>query len=372
MESVVDSEIVSFARGAPSPDIVPAQELRECAKRALGKAEVIEALAAYGNPTGYTPLRRWIADYYGVEPNQVFITNGSMQADAFLFRHLIEPGTVAVVEAPTYDRTLLMLQKLRADTVAVPMQTDGVDVDGLEAVLKAGAKPRLAHIIPNFHNPGGYTLSESKRRRVVDLAATHNFVVLEDDPYAELDFGGGVPPRMLDMDTFGHVVYASTFSKTAVPGARVGFLIGSNEIIEAIAQLATETYIMPNMLAQAIVAEFCYSGMLAENIERVKEALQTRRDALVQTLNEKLPELKFVQPGGGYFLWVELPEDVQVDDLFNAANGEGVTFVKGTDFFLEGGQHALRLAFSGVTPDEIVEGVERLARAFTSVRDAAR
>lgn len=363
---------ISFARGAPSTDIVPAEELRACADRALRKDEVVAALAAYGNSAGYMPLRKWIADYYKVQPDQVLVTNGSMQADAFLFSQLVDAGDVAVVEAPTYDRTLLMLRELEAQVVAVPMQADGIDVGGLREIVGASTQPSLLHIIPNFHNPAGCTLSEEKRREIVELAATHNFTVLEDDPYAELDFGDGVPPRLLDIDASGKVVYASTFSKTAVPGARVGYLIGAVDVIEGVTELATHTYIMPGMLAQAVIAEFCESGMIFENIERVKQALHVRRDALADALSDKLPDFRFVLPQGGYFLWAEFPEDVAVADLFDAARQEGVAFVKGTDFFLEGGEHALRLAFSGVTPEQIVEGVDRLARAFEAVRTGAR
>src|SRR5947199_1828874 len=154
-------------------------------------------------------------------------TNGSMQADAFLFELMVEPGDLVVVEAPTYDRTLLALQKLGAEILAIPLQSDGIDVEALATALEQGARPKLAHVIPNFQNPAGCTLSLDKRQRLLELAAEYDFVIFEDDPYVELRFAGEGLPTMLSLDGGdGRVVYASSFSKTVCPGIRVGYLVG--------------------------------------------------------------------------------------------------------------------------------------------------
>src|SRR5213076_2655084 len=204
----------------------------------------------------------WIAERHGAVREQVVATNGSMQADAFLFQLLVQPGDTVIVEAPTYDRTLLSLKGLGAEILAIPMEADGLDVEGLAHALEAGARPKLAHIIPNFQNPAGATLSLDKRRQLLELAARYEFVVFEDDPYGELRFEGESLPTMLSLDTEDRVVYASSFSKTVCPGIRVGYLVGPKPTIAAIEQRATNTYISPNMVAQAIVAEFCRSGAL--------------------------------------------------------------------------------------------------------------
>src|SRR5438477_259230 len=136
--------------------------------------------------------------------------------------------------APTYDRTLLSLQKRGADILAIPLEEDGIDVDALARALEAGARPKLAHIIPTFQNPAGYTLSLDKRRRLLELAAQYDFVVFEDDPYVELRFVGERLPTMLSMDRADKVVYASSFSKTVCPGIRVGYLVGPEPVIAAI------------------------------------------------------------------------------------------------------------------------------------------
>jgi DNA-binding transcriptional MocR family regulator len=359
---------ISFARGAPSLDIVAVDALKAAADRAFSNDPA--GTTAYGTSRGYLPLRAWIAEYQQVAPEQVILTNGSMQADAFLFDLLVQPGDTVVVEAPSYDRTLLGLRNRGADIIAIPLQEDGIDVEALAHALEAGARPKLAHIIPNFQNPAGYTLSLDKRRRLLELAEAYDFVIFEDDPYVELRFEGSPLPTMLSLDEGEHVVYASSFSKTVCPGIRVGYLAGPEAVIAQIETMATNTYISPNMVAQSIVNEFCRGGELTRSIETVKTALHERRDRLAAALERDLPDAKFRPPEGGYFMWVELPEGTDVDALAAAAKENGVVFVKGTDFLIEGGQNALRLAYSGVTTDQVDEGVSRLAAAYETLSRA--
>ncbi len=360
---------ISFARGAPSLDIVAVDDLRQAADRAFQNDPA--GTFSYGTSGGYVPLRDWIAEQHGKARENVIVTNGSMQADAFLFQQLVEPGDVVVVEAPTYDRTLLSLRGLGADILAIPLEPDGLDVDALANALEGGARPKLAHIIPNFQNPAGYTLSLDKRRRLLELADEYEFIVFEDDPYVELRFEGERLPTMLSLDESDRVVYASSFSKTVCPGIRVGYLCGPAELIATTQRMATETYISPNMVAQSIVNDFCRSGAIERSIETVKNALRERVETLANALERELPEAHFVPPQGGYFMWVELPPDADVDALAGAAKERDVIFVKGTDFLLEGGRNTLRLAYSGVRPEEIDEGVARLAEAYRSLSVAA-
>ena len=355
---------ISFARGAPSLDIVDVDGLRHAAEQAFTADPA--GMTAYGTSIGYVPLRAWIAERHHVEPSQVLVTNGSMQADAFLFDALVAAGDTVVVESPTYDRTLLSLRNRGADLRMVALESDGIDTVALERLLADGARPKLAHIIPNFQNPAGYTLSAAKRERLIELARAHGFTIFEDDPYVLLRFAGESLPTMVSTAP-DVVVYASSFSKTVCPGIRVGYLVGPEELIARIAKLATSAYISPNMVAQAIVNEFCRSGKIDRSVETVREALRERARTLCAALAEHLPDARFVEPEGGYFLWVDLPEGTDVAALFTAAAARGVAFVKGTDFVLEGGGSSLRLAYSGVTPAEIEEGVKRLAEAYREV-----
>jgi 2-aminoadipate transaminase len=360
---------ISLARGAPSLDIIAVDDLRAAAQSAFERDPA--GTFAYGTSAGYPHLLEWIAAKHEVEPDRIVATNGSMQADAFLFQTLVEPGDVVVVEAPTYDRTLLALRELGAEILAIPLEPDGIDVAALEVALREGARPKLAHIIPNFQNPAGCTLSLEKRRRLLELAGEYGFTIFEDDPYVELRFEGESLPTMLSLGGAETVVYASSFSKTVCPGIRVGYLVGPADLIGRIRKLATNTYISPNMVAQSIVAEFCHSGAIERSIATVKEALRERRDATARALERHLPDARFVTPEGGYFLWVDLPEGRDVAALEAAARERGVIFVKGTDFLLKGGESSLRIAYSAVPPDQIEEGIARVADCYRELAGAA-
>ncbi|MEU7617627.1 PLP-dependent aminotransferase family protein [Micromonospora rifamycinica] len=359
-------QLISFARGAPSLDIVDVEGLKAAAVRAFDADPA--GVTAYGTSVGYPPLRKWIAEKHGVEADQVLVTNGSLQADAFLFDHLVRRGDAVVVERPTYDRTLLNLQRMGGEIHGVGIEPDGLDTAELRKLLESGVRPRLAHVIPNYQNPAGVTLSLDKRRELLDLAAEYGFTIFEDDPYADIRFRGEPLPSMLSMDTRGVVVHASSFTKTVCPGVRVGYLVGPASLIADIAKTATSLYISPGMVSQAIVHQFCVSGDIQRSIATVSSALGERAGVLAESLRRHLPEVTFVEPDGGYFLWVEFPDDVDVDRLAPAAAERGVAVVKGSDFIVDGGRHALRLAFSAVTADRIDEGVRRLADAVAAVR----
>jgi DNA-binding transcriptional MocR family regulator len=359
-------DVISFARGAPSADILPRSAVQAAAARAL--ASDWEKALSYGTGIGHPGLCEWIAERHGgIEASQVMVANGSLEAGAMLFEHLLGPGDRVIVEQPTYDRTLLLLQRLGVELVPVPLEADGVDVGAVEAALAAGPV-KFAHIIPNAHNPAGCTLSSEKRVRLVELATEHGFWIFEDDPYRELPFAGEPLETMLSLDRAGCVIHASSFSKTVSPGVRVGYLAGPAEQIAQLAKRANETYISPNMLAEAIVLELCRSGELDRNIAFVKGALRERCDALVAALRDQIPEAEFVVPGGGYFLWLDLTEGTDTAALLTESKAVGATFVAGPDFMIKGGENSLRLSFAPVPAERMEEGVGRIAAALDRLR----
>lgn len=352
-------DTISFARGAPSPDLIPVDAIRVATARAL-ETDWQKALT-YGVGIGHPGLCAWVADRHGLpDASQVMVTNGSLEAGAMLFRHLVSPGDRVIVEQPSYDRTLLLLEQLGADFVPVALESDGIDVDAVEAALAEGPV-KLAHLIPNFHNPAGCTLSEAKRIRLVELAAEHGFTIFEDDPYRELSFGDPPPPTMLSMDQADRVIHASSFSKTVSPGVRTGYLAGPAGPIAGLAKIANDTYISPNMLSGSLVLELCESGALDRNIEVVKLALKERGDALITAIEKHLPSAGFVVPGGGYFLWADLGAGFDTVNLAGKAKAVGAPFLPGTNFMLKGGQTSLRFSFASVPPEFIDEGVARIA-----------
>jgi DNA-binding transcriptional MocR family regulator len=245
----------------------------------------------------------------------------------------------------------------------VPLQCDdeGLDPDALAEALATGEQPAFLYLIPTFQNPSGRTLGEERRRRIVELARDHDVLVLEDDPYGLVRYEGEALPSLFDLSG-GEVAYSSSFSKTIAPGLRVGWFVFPETLAREVEATATSTYITPVLLGQATVHEFVSRGLFEPNLERVVGLLRTRRDAMLEALDQALPDVRATRPEGGYFLWLTLPDGADAGGLLPQAEANGVTFVPGTDF---GGEpNSLRLAFSFVSPAEIAEGVTRLAASL--------
>ncbi len=352
---------ISFARGVPSADLLPAQAIAAAAARALERDPA--GALSYGAPEGYLPLREWFASRYDVPVERVLLTNGSLQGVALVIEHLFRapPGGLAVVEAPTYDRTILLLKRFGATVEALSLAADGIDVEALERQCRSGRIPRALYVIPNFQNPAGVTTSRKKRERIVALAAEYGFVVLEDDPYHDVRFEGADEPTMLSMDRQSRVLHMTSMTKTVAPGVRIGALILPPDLWGKIRTLANDTYIGPTHLAQVTVAEYVRAGSYEPGLAHVRARLRERRDAMVEALERHLGgRASYVRPSGGYFLWVRLP-GVDTDQLATAADAAGVPFVRGSSCYPDGrGRDELRLAFSAVTPPDISAGIERL------------
>jgi 2-aminoadipate transaminase len=350
----VDS--ISFARGVPAPECLPVEELADCAREVVGRDG--RTVLSYGPVGGYRPLRDWIADRHGVGGDRVLLTNGSLQGFVFLAERLARQRVL--VEQPTYDRPLKILRRLGVEVVPLAMDDEGLDPGALERALKPGPKPAFLYTIPTFQNPSGRTLSEERRRRVVELAQAHDLLVLEDDPYGLVRFEGTAPTSLFELDGGNRVVYSSSFSKTIAPGLRVGYFVLPVELERELEAAAVSTYITPVLLGQATVYEFLRRGNFEPNLERVCALLGARRDAMLDALaSDLVGHAAWSTPDGGYFLWLELAADVDAAALLERAAEAGVTFVAGADF--GGAPNSARLAYSFVSPEEIREGVRRLA-----------
>jgi 2-aminoadipate transaminase len=350
-------ETISFARGIPAPELLPVEELAECAQAVIARDG--RTILNYGPARGYAPLREWIAERHGVEPDRVVVTNGSLQGLDFLARRLVPKGRV-LVETPTYDRPLKLLAEMGADVRGIPLDDEGLDVDALAAELRAGPPVSFLYTIPTFQNPTGRTLSSERRRRLVELAREHQLLIVEDDPYGLVRFEGEEPPTLFELTGGERVVYGSSFSKTIAPGARVGYLVLPEGLADSVAAAATATYITPSLIGEAAVFEFLRRGLFEPNLERVRAGLRTRRDAMLAALERELgASARWSRPEGGYFLWLELGKGTDARALLERAEPAGVTFVPGSDF--GGPPNSLRLAFSFVDADAVEAGIARLA-----------
>ncbi len=357
---------ISFARGVPAPELLPVEELADCARAAIDRDG--ETVLNYGPVAGYPPLREWIAEWHGVDPRQVLVTNGSLQGLSLLAGLLLERGSRVLVEAPTYDRALHIAARHEAEPVPVPMDDDGIDPDSL--TLPAA----FLYTIPTFQNPTGRSLSLERRKRLAELAREGRLLVVEDDPYALVRFEGEALPTIYDLAEGEGVVYSFSFSKIVSPGMRVGYLVGSAELIGQLEALAIQTYLTPALLPQATVLEFLRRGRLEANVERVAVSLRERRDAMLETFERELPDgARWSRPAGGYFTWLDLPPGTDAATLLGAAEPEGVIFVQGSDFFPQGlgGTGSARLAYSFVSPADIRAGVSRLAGLLREARSSA-
>ena len=348
-------DVISFARGIPAPECLPVSELADCAKAALERDG--EVALSYGSTLGYGPLREWLAERHSVEPARVLVTNGSLQAFHFVLDSFSGRGRV-LVERPTYDRPRKILAAAGLELGEIGVDEDGLDVDELERELDGPAASFL-YTIPTFQNPTGSTLSAERRRRLAELVSERGLPVLEDDPYGLVRFESEPLPSVFELEGGEHVMYSSSFSKTIAPGLRVGYAIVSTGLAGKLEELVASTYITPALLSQATVYEFLRRGLFEPNLERVRELIGRRRDAMLAALERELPSVRTTRPDGGYFLWLELPDELDASELLARASEAGVTFVPGADF--GGPPSSARLAFSFVSPAEIDEGVRRLA-----------
>ena len=363
------SGVISLARGVPAPDLFPVTELGEASRRAFARHSA--TALNYGPPAGFGPLQEWLAGRHGAAPDQVVITPGSYILLALLVRVLARSGPV-LVEAPTYDRMVSLLRQPGSGTRAVAVRRGrrGIDVAALEQYLEhreAAGPPAFLYVMPTFHNPTGTTMPGPDRERLADLAVRHGLLLVEDDPYGQLRFGGAEPASLRELllaRGAGHLsVFASSFSKIVAPGLRVGYAVLPGHLAGPVAQAALDAYVSPPLWPQAVVYEFLAAGFLPAHLARIRPVLRERRDALTGGLEAGLPAAAtWSVPDGGYFLWLELPGGARTAGLLADAEQAGVTFVPGPGFFSDGGgENAARLSFSFHSAGQIRAGADRLA-----------
>lgn len=371
-----NSEVISFAGGMPAPEVFPIEKFKEACLTVLDQNG--PASLQYGSTDGYAPLREMIARYsarYGINVtiDNILITSGSQQALDLLGKILINPGDSVLVESPTYVGALQAWRAYGAEFVPVPTDEDGMMTSKLEACLRAG--PKFIYALPNFQNPTGSTLAYDRRLKLIELAENYGVPIVEDDPYGQLRFEGENLPaiEVLDSQTraqedcySGNVIYLSTFSKTLAPGIRLAWVIAPPPVITQLIHAKQGTDLHTSTFNQMVAYEVAKDGFLYEHAKLIRKTYKERRDVMLGTLSEYMPEgVSWTHPKGGLFLWVTLPDCLNCQDLFKDAVAEKVAFVPGDSFFAEGGGfNTMRLNFSNACPEKINEGIFRLSNVL--------
>ena len=375
-------EVISFAGGLPAPESFPVAEVADAAARILRDAGA-QALQ-YGPTEGYGPLREWVAAHLRaagvpVTTDQVLITTGSQQTLDLIGKVLIDSGDRVLVESPTYLAALQAWNLYGARYAVAPTDDDGMLTGAFERLLAHRAK--LAYCLPNFQNPSGVTLAADRRARLVELAAAHDLVVVEDDPYRELRFEGEHLPRLLALDAArredtegyqGGVIYTSTFSKVLSPGLRVGYVVAAPEVLARLVQAKQSADLHSPSLNQMLVYALASNGVIERNTRDVVALYRERRDAMLAALRAEFPAgVTWTHPAGGMFLWVTLPPMLDAGELLPEAIARNVAFVPGAPFHPNGGgANTLRLNFSNASPERIREGIARLGGVLRAALSA--
>jgi DNA-binding transcriptional MocR family regulator len=351
---------IKLTRGVPPPESFPIQQLSDCATAVLSRFG--PDLLQYGAGGGFRPLQETLAAQAGVSTGQVIVGQGSLLMQDFLARLLLHPGDLAFVENPTYDRTILTLRRPGSTVEGIPMDPDGMAVDVVERKLRQGVRPVLLYTIPDFQNPMGTVLSGEKRRRLVELAETYNFWIVEDLPYRRLRYRGADEPAFFDLAP-QRVIQMSSYSKLIGPGLRVGTLILPESLAPKLLNFVEMAYICPTYLVQAMVYEFIQRGWLEENIARLKALYPPRLQALLDALDEHLTGYgAWPCPEGGFFVGLTLNGSIDADELLRRSQAAALTLLDGRDFFTDGnGSNFVRLPFTALPPEDLAEGVARLA-----------
>jgi DNA-binding transcriptional MocR family regulator len=280
---------------------------------------------------------------------------------------MVKAGDTVFLERPSYDRAITSMKRAGARIIGIPLEKDGVDIDRLKAELTTST-PKVFYLIPDFQNPSGVTTSSEKRKELVRLAEECGFYLVEDAPYRLLRYRGKEAPALRDLLP-DRVIHISSFSKTLSPGMRIGYMILPLALAPSFHKWSEDTYIHPVLPTEGIVNEYCRKGLLEPNIEKLKNLYRPRLDAILNALRQHLKGATWIEPEGGFFVSVTLPEAIDGHALWKNARDFGIVLTDGRGFFPDGkGENFVRLPFCALRPDEIEEGIRRLTKAIDAHR----
>ena len=366
-------EVISLAGGLPDTSTFPPSSFAAQMTR-IAQESSAEALQ-YGPTEGFEETKECIREVMAAEgmrpePEDVIVTTGGQQAIDLITKTLIDPGDPVICEAPTYPGAVPVFCSYEADVYQVTTDDEGMRIDELEELLDrlsaAGRRPKFIYSVPTFQNPAGVTLSGERRRRLVEIAREREVLVVEDNPYGLLRYEGEPEAPLYQLDGGDYVIYLGTFSKILSPGIRLGWLCAPPPVMEKVVLGKQASDLCSSTLTQYFVHEYFKEGRWRRYVDDVAEIYHVRRDAMLEELETHFPgQATWTRPEGGLFIWATLPDYIDTGDLLAKALRENVAFVPGTAAFIDGrGSNSMRLNFSGVTEDEIREGIKRIGEVI--------
>jgi 2-aminoadipate transaminase len=367
-------EVISLAGGLPDTSTFPPDTFAAVAQRIA--AESCAKALQYGPTEGLPETKACIAEVMAaegmhVDPEDVLVTTGGQQVLDLVTKTLIDPGDVVVAEGPTYPGAVPVFSSYQAEVVQIDMDADGMRVDLLDETLdrldREGRRPKFVYTVPSFQNPAGVTMSQPRRRRLVEIARERQLLVLEDNPYGLLRYEGDAPPPLLSIDGGVYVMYLGTFSKILSPGIRLGWVVAPPPVLEKINLGKQATDLCTSTLSQLMVQAYFAEGHWRDYVESLTEIYRARRDTMLDALADHFPpQAQWTRPSGGLFIWATLPDFIDTTDLLARALHDNVAFVPGEAAFLDGrGRNAMRLNFSGSDEQAIREGIRRIGEVVT-------
>ncbi len=366
-----DPSVISLAGGNPAPELFPHAALADIAAEVL-REQPITALQ-YGITEGYVPLRDAIkarlkrVENIGGEDDELIVVSGGQQGIELATKCLVNEGDTVIVEQPSFIGATNAFRSYGAHLVGVPVENDGMDLDALEAALKENSNVRFIYTIPTFQNPMGVTMSIEKRHRLYEIAKKNGVLILEDNPYGELTFDGTKMPTIKSMDTDGIVMYSGSFSKILAPGLRLGFLCAPKAIIQKVVIAKQVSDVHTPMLPQLLATEYMKRYDLDALIVEMRKTYAHKCATMLGAMDEFFPaDITYTRPGGGLFIWCDLGHDLDTLALSKEAIAEKVVYVPGNTFMVNMDEKctALRLNYSTMSDEKIVEGIRRLGKVF--------
>ena len=363
-------DIISFAGGLPAPELFPVEEMKAAALAVMEESG--RQAMQYSTTDGFPRLREQIAQRMGekngihTDADHILVTSGSQQGLDYSARVFLDEGDVVLMESPSYMGAINAFKACQPKFVEVPTDDGGMIMEELEKILATTERVKMIYVIPDFQNPTGRTWSLERREKCMEIINRYEIPVIEDNPYGELRFEGEYLPALKSMDTKGLVVFLGTFSKILAPGYRLGWVCASDEILFKYNLMAQAAALQASTISQMETAKWIDMFDLDAHVAKIREVYGRRRTVMVETMERELPSCcKFTKPDGGLFTWIELPEYMNAKELQLKCLEKKVAFVPGGTFYPNGGhENTMRLNYSCMPEDKIVQGITALAEAI--------